>query len=159
MLNKEPLLTSEDVRQILPHRFPFLLVDRVLEFHEGPTPNSRVGRKAVALKNVTINEPFFTGHFPHKAIMPGVLIIEAMAQCGALACFRKTDPEMDVAIAFVKDAKFRKPVVPGDTLILKTEIVKDRGQMILLQCEAHVEGQKVAEAEILASVTLKVVAH
>lgn len=158
-MTKETVLTSEEIRKILPHRYPFLLVDRLIAFQEGPNPDSRFGRKATGIKNVTINEQFFAGHFPHRAIMPGVLIIEAMAQTGALACFRKTDPGMDVAIASIKDAKFRKPVVPGDTLLMTAEIKKDRGQMILLQCEAFVENQKVAEAEILASVTLKTASH
>lgn len=148
-----------EILSFMPHRYPFLLIDKVLEVHEGPTPPSRVGRKSVALKNVTINEPFFAGHFPGRPIMPGVLVVEAMAQAGCVAFRRKSDPEMDVAIATIREARFRRPVVPGDTLKLTTEITKDRGQMVVILCKAEVDGQLVAEAEILASITLKSKKH
>ncbi len=146
-------MSFEDILKILPHRYPFLLVDRVLEVRQGTGPNSRVGRKVRVIKNVTINEPYFVGHFPHNPVMPGVLQIEAIAQAGALACFRSSDPPMDVAIANVKDAKFRKPIVPGDQLEIHAEVVKDRGQMILIRGEVFVEAQLCAEAELLAFVS------
>ncbi len=143
-------MSFADILRILPHRYPFLLVDKVLECHDGDKAGSRVGRRVRAVKNVTINEPFFTGHFPDNPVMPGVLQIEAMAQAGALACFRLSDPPMDVAIANVREARFRRPVVPGDSLEIHAEVKKDRGQMVLICGQVYVEGQLVAEAEFLA---------
>ena len=135
--------------QLLPHRFPFLLVDRVEELVR-PTPGTRIGTKIRAIKNVTINEPYFPGHFPHRPVMPGVLQLEAMAQVAALACVEKGKPRLDVAIAGVDNARFRLPVVPGDTLEITAEILKDRRQIIVFRCEARVRGQIVAEAEMMA---------
>lgn len=152
---REPVMRVEDIQKILPHRYPFLLVDRVIEIKEADQENTRVGRQVTAIKNVTANEPFFNGHFPHRPVMPGVLIIEAMAQAGALGCYLPDDEEMDVAIAHIKDAKFRKPVVPGDTLKLTAVVHKDRGKMIVLLCKAFVEDQLVAQAEIMAYVIPK----
>ena len=146
------VLSVQEITKILPHRYPFLLVDRVLEKTDGPSADSRVGSKVKALKNVSIGEPFFVGHFPNKPVMPGVMILEAMAQAGALAYFSGVDKEVDVAIAAVNSAKFRKPVVPGDSLIMDVEIVKDRKSMVLIRCMASVGGEKVAEADILASI-------
>lgn len=148
--------TVFDVRSILkmlPHRYPFLLVDKVVSLEMGTDPSSRVGNKIVALKNVTINEPFFNGHFPNLPIMPGVLQIEAMAQAACLAFQRKGDPPMDYFIAAIRDAKFRKPVVPGDALMLHAEIVKDRGSILVVKTEARVDGQITAEAELMAKVS------
>ncbi len=144
-----------DVTAILPHRFPFIFIDKIIEVTEGPTPPSRVGRKAICTKNVSWNEDFFNGHFPGRPVMPGVLVIEAMAQAGCVAFSRNTDPKIDVAIASIRDARFRRPVVPGDVLRITAEIVRDRGQMLVIKCEAHVDNQLVAEAEILAAITLK----
>lgn len=144
-----------EVTSFLPHRFPFLFIDKIVEVHEGPNPPSRFGRRAVCIKNVTYNEDFFNGHFPGRPVMPGVLVIEAMAQAGCVAFHRESDPGFDVAIASVREARFRRPVIPGDTLRLTAEIIKDRGQMLVIKCEAHVDGQLVAEAEILAAITLK----
>lgn len=155
MAEQSVVMSSEQIAKILPHRFPFLLVDRVIAKEPGSDDKTRQGQKVTAIKSVTINEPFFPGHFPEKPVMPGVLLVEAMAQAGALAFYRDGDPTMDVAIAFIKDAKFRRPVIPGDQLQLKAEIAKDRGTMILLKCEAYVDGHVVAEAEILAAVNLK----
>lgn len=138
-----------EILKLLPHRFPFLLIDRVDEL-ERPAGNSRAGRKIRAVKNVTINEPFFPGHFPHRPVMPGVLQIEAMAQAAALACVEVSGPPMDVAIAGVDGARFRKPVVPGDTLEITAEVLKDRSSMLVIKCEARVRGQIVCEAELLA---------
>ena len=146
-------LDINGILEVLPHRFPFVLIDRVLEIKDSPNPPSRVGRYVVAIKNVTMNEQFFVGHFPGRPIMPGVLVIEAMAQAGCMA-FRTTDgSRIEVAIAAVREARFRRPVIPGDTLVLRAEVTKDRGQMVVIQCTAHVEKQLVAEAEILASIT------
>lgn len=139
-----------EIQKILPHRFPFLLVDKVVELHEAPDKESRVGRRIVAVKNVTVGESHFVGHFPKRPVMPGVLIIEALAQAGALAFFDPRGGEYDVAIAGINNARFRRPVVPGDTLMLYAKVTKLRGQMVVLECEAQVDGQKVAEAELLA---------
>lgn len=114
---------------------------------------SRVGRKVKALKNVSYNEPYFPGHFPGRPIMPGVLIIESMAQAGMLACWRPSDPVMDVAIARVGEFRIHRPVTPGDQLIIMAEVIKDRGHMILLELQSHVGDELVTEFELLASVT------
>jgi 3-hydroxyacyl-[acyl-carrier-protein] dehydratase len=146
----ESTLTTRELLDILPHRYPFLLIDRVLEQVDGPNKTSRVDYFAKALKNVTMNEPFFQGHFPNFPLMPGVLLVEAMAQTAALAYYRKGDDELDFMIAGVEKAKFRKPVTPGDQLELTAKILKDRRNMILAECEAKVGGVLVAEATILA---------
>ena len=141
-----------DILRILPHRFPFLLVDRVLTLDRDLKAKNRVGWKITAVKNVTFNEPYFTGHFPHRPVMPGVLQIEAMAQAGCLAVVDPDGPEMDVAIAGINEARFRRPVVPGDQLILTAEITKDRGQIMVLRCSLHVDGELASEAEMIAKV-------
>ncbi len=145
-------LEISDILKILPHRFPFVMIDRVLELSPQAT-GSRVGRKAKAIKCVSFGEPYFSGHFPHRPVMPGVLIVEAMAQAGALASWRESDPLMDVAIARIGEVRVRRPVVPGDILVLTAEVVKDRGDMILIKCTASVGDEIVTETEILASVT------
>jgi len=149
-LNLSPVMTIEDLKGILPHRYPFLLIDKVVELDK--YNGSNLGRKVKAIKNVTFNEPFFQGHFPHRAVMPGVLIVEAMAQAGAIACYNPADPPMDVSVASINKTRFRVPVVPGDTLELSAEVLKDRGKMKLLGCTARVNGKVVAETELLASV-------
>ena len=149
MERKAPVYTAQQILKHLPHRFPFLLVDRVDELVK-PTGSSRVGAKIRATKNVTINEPFFPGHFPHRPVMPGVLQIEALAQVAALACANPDGPAMDVAIAGINEARFRKPVVPGDVLILTAEVIKDRSGLLVIKCEATVDGQAVCQAEIIA---------
>jgi len=133
------------VLEILPHRYPFLLVDRILEL----TPEYVVG-----LKNVTINEPFFQGHFPGKPIMPGVLIVEAMAQAGGILAFfllaaRQRSPVYFMGMDHVR---FRKPVRPGDQLILKVKLLKQRGAVFKMSGEAFVNDQLVAEAELMATI-------
>ena len=150
---KQSGMTVEEILKILPHRYPFLLIDRVLHVDPAPPGKNWIGRKCVALKNVTFNEHFFSGHFPHKPIMPGVLIIEAIAQAAAVCGHRPHSEgmEMDVMIASITGAKFRKPVVPGDQLIINIEILKDRGSMFLFSGKASVDGQVVAEAEMLAT--------
>ncbi len=144
-----------DILRILPHRFPFLLVDRVEMLDRDLAAKNRVGWKIRAIKNVTFNEPFFSGHFPHRPVMPGVLQIEAMAQAGCLAVVDPSGPEMDVAIAGINDARFRRPVVPGDRMVLSAEITKDRGQIMVLRCQCHVDGELASEAEMIAKVFLK----
>src|SRR4051812_43644145 len=111
-------MNISEVLKILPHRYPFILIDKIIHMDPEPGPNW-AGRKIKALKNVTINEHFFAGHFPHRPIMPGVLIIEAMAQAAAVLGHRPSKPgqKMDVLIASIDKARFRKPVVPGDQLI------------------------------------------
>ncbi len=144
-----PYLDASDILQLLPHRYPFLLVDRVNELRRGQGP-SRTGTRIRAIKNVTFNEPYFPGHFPHRPVMPGVLQIEVMAQVAALACVDKDGVRMDVAIAGVDGARFRRPVIPGDTLEIEAEIVKDRGSIMLVRCVARVRGQVVCEGEMIA---------
>lgn len=142
--------TLEEIKNILPHRYPFLLVDRVISVEEGPDPKTTEGRILKAIKNVTVNEEFFNGHFPHKPIMPGVLILEAMAQAGALANHVSADPDMEFLIASITDAKFRKPVIPGDQLILSAHIIKVKGKIKKIDCKAEVDGKLVASAQVMA---------
>ena len=151
----ETVMSCREILEVLPHRFPFLLVDKVVKWEPGPDAKSRAGQKIVAIKNVTFNEPFFPGHFPGLPIMPGVLQVEAMAQAACLAYYRRGDPPMDFFIAAVNEGKFRKPVIPGDTLELNAEIVKDRGSMTVIKAWGKVNGAVVVEAEILAKVSLK----
>lgn len=137
-----------DIQQIiryLPHRYPFLLVDRILEM----TPDEVVG-----LKNVTINESFFQGHFPDSPIMPGVLIIEAMAQTGAILALSVHPELVNAPIYFMgmDKVRFRKPVRPGDQLIMKLRFLKKRGLVFKMKGEALVSGQLVAEAEVMATI-------
>ncbi|MDJ0781156.1 MAG: 3-hydroxyacyl-ACP dehydratase FabZ [Desulfosarcinaceae bacterium] len=135
----------QKVMQLLPHRYPFLLVDRILEIE----PNKRV----VGLKNVTINEPFFQGHFPRQPIMPGVLIIEAMGQAGGvLAASTLPEEEQGQLIIFMgmDKVRFRKPVVPGDQLIFELKVLKQRRKILKMYGAATVDGHIVAEAELMA---------
>lgn len=130
--------------QILPHRYPFLLVDRIIDI-DGD--NSAIG-----IKNVTINEPHFQGHFPEQPVMPGVLIVEAMAQTAGAICIRSTGEDKPSLVYFmtIDNAKFRRPVVPGDRMEIHVRKLKQRGNIWRFACEALVEGAKVAEAEISA---------
>ncbi|MFH1141042.1 MAG: 3-hydroxyacyl-ACP dehydratase FabZ [Chloroflexota bacterium] len=134
-------LEAKDIQQILPHRWPFLLVDRVVEMEEGV--------RAVGIKNVTINEPFFQGHFPGYPIMPGVLIVEALAQVGAVALLSL--PENKGKIAFfagIDGFRFRRPVVPGDSIRLEVKLTKMRGPVGKSEAKATVDGKTVAEGEL-----------
>ena len=135
-----------EIFEVLPHRYPFLLVDRIIEVEEG--------RRCVGIKNVTINEPFFQGHFPGHPIMPGVLIIEAMAQVGGMLLMANlTDPkEKVVYFMSLDDVKFRRPVVPGDQLRFELEMLKFRGATARVQGYAYVDGKLVAEAIMMARV-------
>ena len=134
-----------EILEVLPHRYPFLLVDRVLENNS---------EELTALKNVSINEPFFQGHFPFQPIMPGVLIIEALAQAGGILAFTHLPEFKSNAVYFMgmDKVRFRKPVRPGDQLILKLKILKRRGPVFKMQGNAYVDDQLVAEAELMATV-------
>ena len=149
-MEQPPHFDCVQISKLLPHRFPFLMVDRVEEVVRVSTGPGRVGWRIRATKNVTINEPFFPGHFPHRPVMPGVLQIEAMAQAAALILVDLDGPRMDVAIAGVNEARFRRPVLPGDTLEIRAELMKDRGQILVVKCTSHVRGQLVCEAELIA---------
>ena len=130
---------------MLPHRYPFLLIDRVLEYEEG--------KSLVAIKNVTYNEPFFQGHFPGLKVMPGVLLIEAVAQAGGILLYLSIpDPEKKlVFLSKIDKAKFRKPVIPGDQVRLEVEIIKMKTKFCHLKGRAFVDGDVVVEGEIMAS--------
>ena len=145
-------LNIEHILKILPHRYPFLLIDRVLTMDPIKIPMNFTGRKIHATKNVTFNEPFFTGHFPNRPLMPGVLMVEAMAQASAIMGCRAPDSKsrMEMLIVGIDNARFRQPVIPGDTLHIYSECVKDRGSIMSFHCEVMVEGKVVAEADILA---------
>jgi len=134
-----------EIQSIIPHRYPFLLIDRIVEIE----PLKRI----VAIKNVTINEPFFQGHFPGAPVLPGVIIIEAMAQAGAVLLFREVPDRTSKLLYFtsIEEAKFRKPVGPGDQLRIEVSVIKYKMGYAKLRAEARVEGQLVTEA-IIASV-------
>jgi len=135
-----------EILKIIPHRYPFLLVDRILEVEPG--------RRAVGLKQVTINEPFFQGHFPGYPIMPGVLIVEALAQVGAVAVLSLPENRDKLALfAGIDNFRFRRPVVPGDSLRLEVELVRMRGTVGKGQARALVEGQVVADGELMFALT------
>lgn len=141
-----------DIERILPHRYPLLLVDRIIELDLEPGSERIVG-----LKNVTYNEPHFTGHFPGRPVMPGVLIIEAMAQTGGMLMLNTMDePQKKLAFFMAIDkAKFRKPVIPGDQLIFEVKLIRNRGKSFQLAGQAFVDGQLVAEAELMAAIVDK----
>jgi len=140
------MMEIKEIQKFLPHRYPFLLVDRIIEIEPGV--------KAVGIKNVTINEEFFQGHFPGQPIMPGVLIIEAMAQvAGMLAFHSGATVQKSVYFMSIEKAKFRKPVLPGDQLRLEIQILQHRGNVWRFSGNALVEGKVAAEAEFTAMVT------
>lgn len=135
-------LEIEAIKEILPHRYPFLLVDRITELEPG--------KRAVGIKNVTANEPFFQGHFPERAIMPGVLLIEVMAQVGGIMILALPEHRGKLAyIASVEGAKFRRPIVPGDTLTAEVELLRIIGTMGKVKCRLRVGEEAAVEAVIM----------
>lgn len=149
--NKQPNeLNSMDIYEVmqhLPHRYPFLLIDRVLDY----TP----GEKLTAIKNVTVNEPFFPGHFPHRPVFPGVLMLEAMAQATGILAFKTTEdlPSEDSLYYFVgiDNARFKKPVEPGDQLLMEVEVIKRKRDMWKFKAQATVDGKVVCSAELMCA--------
>ncbi len=138
-------LGSEEIANIIPHRYPFALVDRILDFEEGVWA---IGRKCVSR-----DEPFFQGHFPGKPVMPGVLIIEALAQTGAVAALSMPENKGKVALfGAIKNARFKKMVVPGDVLELRCRMMRQKGPVGVAEAEAYVEGNLAAKAEITFSI-------
>ena len=140
-------MTIEEIKEYLPHRFPFLLIDRIVEFEKD--------RRIVALKSVTVNEPFFPGHFPHFHVMPGVLIVEAMAQAAAVLSLKslghKNDGKWVYYFVGIDGARFKRPVVPGDTLTLEVTAGPTRRGMAKFTAVAKVGNDVAAEAELLCA--------
>jgi len=146
----KPQMMTVDIHEILkylPHRYPFLLIDRVLELE--------LDKRILALKNVTYNEPFFTGHFPHLPVMPGVLVLEAMAQASGILSFatmgRRSDDESVFYFAGIDGARFKRPVGPGDQLKLEVDILRKSRLLWKFKGTATVDGQVVAEAELMCA--------
>ncbi len=143
------MMQIEEIKNYIPHRYPFLLVDRVLEIEKD---------RIVTIKNVTVNEEFFNGHFPGAPIMPGVLQVEAMAQSGAILIMKNSvdDPEKSLMVfTGIKNAKFRKSVVPGDQLRMEGNLVNQRRNFITMTGKATVDGQVVCELEASAAIVSK----
>ena len=135
-----------EILNTLPHRYPFVMVDRIISME--------IGNEITGLKNVTINEPFFQGHFPGRPVMPGVLILEGMAQVGGIMAFYSNPEAIGKKLLFfagIDKARFRRPVVPGDQLILKLQLVKQKRSLMMMVGKAFVEDKIVAEAELMAS--------
>ncbi len=141
------MMDINEIKSILPHRYPFLLVDRIIEI---------AGDEIVGIKNVTANEPFFEGHFPDRPIMPGVLIIEAMAQTGGILAYTIAPQYKGRSILFIgiDKVRFRRQVVPGDQLILKLKVLKQRGGLFKMKAEAFVDDQLATEAELMATIDI-----
>ena len=142
------VLDIKEIRDILPHRYPFLLVDRIVEMDS---------ERIVGVKNVTANEPFFSGHFPDFPVMPGVLIVEAMAQAAGVLVLKNIDDRESklVLLVAIENARFRKPVVPGDTLRLEMKVIKRKASVAKMAGVATVDGQVVAEAEVMCKLADK----
>ena len=139
-------INIQEILELLPHRYPFVMVDRIIEI--------KLGESAVGLKNVTINEPFFQGHFPTEPVMPGVLILEGMAQVGCVLAYMTEQEKIGKELLYfagLDKVRFRRKVVPGDQLIIETKVVKRKGKMFKLTSQAHVDNQLVAEAHLLAA--------
>lgn len=135
------MLNSNQIQEIIPHRYPFLLIDRITELEEGLS--------ATGIKNVTANEYFFQGHFPQEHVMPGVLIVEALAQVGAVTLLKKPENQGKIAyFAGIKSCKFRRKVIPGDTLTLTVEIINSRANYGIGKAIAKVDGKIVCQAEL-----------
>jgi 3-hydroxyacyl-[acyl-carrier-protein] dehydratase len=138
-----------ELMKMLPHRYPFLMVDRIVDIDGDDS--------ATGIKNVTVNEPHFQGHFPGQPVMPGVLIVEAMAQTAGAICIRNMGSETPALVYFmtIDNAKFRRPVIPGDRVEIRVRKLKQRGNIWRFACEAVVDGSKAAEAEISAMMSFK----
>ena len=140
-------MTIEEIKEYLPHRYPFLLIDRVISFEKG--------RRIVALKNVTVNEPYFPGHFPHLAVMPGVLIVEAMAQAAAVLSLKslghKNDGKWVYYFVGIDGARFKRPVTPGDQLLIEVDAGRSSHGMAKFTALAKVGEAVVAEAELICA--------
>ncbi|MCP4338450.1 MAG: 3-hydroxyacyl-ACP dehydratase FabZ [Desulfobulbaceae bacterium] len=137
-----------EILKVLPHRYPFVMVDRILDIE--------VGKQVVGLKNVTINEPFFQGHFPQRPVMPGVLILEGLAQVGGIMAYYAHPEAIGNKLLFfagIDKARFRRPVVPGDQLIFTLDLIKEKRSVMVMSAKAEVDGKLVAEAELMASFT------
>ena len=142
------ILDINEIRSILPHRYPFLLVDRILELDS---------ERVVGIKNVTNNEPFFMGHFPDFPVMPGVLIVEAMAQTAGVLVLKSIDDRASklVLLVAIENARFRRPVVPGDTLRMEMKVIKRKASVAKMAGVATVDGVVVAEAEVMCKLADK----
>ena len=142
------IIDINEIKQYIPHRYPFLLVDRIVELE--------IGKRIVGLKNVTINEPFFPGHFPHHPVMPGVLIIEAMAQTAAVLAFKTDGSVFDegstVYFASVDNVRFKRPVVPGDQLVMEAQIVRKMRNIWKFSAVARVDGELATEADFMCAI-------
>lgn len=135
-----------EILRLLPHRYPFVMVDKIISMN---LPSDIVG-----LKNVTINEPFFQGHFPERPVMPGVMMLEGMAQVGGIMAFYANPENIGTKLLFfagIDKARFRKPVVPGDQIIYKLELIKQKRSIMVMSGKAYVDDQLVAQAELMAS--------
>ncbi|HKL47429.1 MAG TPA: 3-hydroxyacyl-ACP dehydratase FabZ [Candidatus Izemoplasmatales bacterium] len=134
-------LNSNQIQEIIPHRYPFLLIDRIIELEPG--------HRAVAIKNVSANEPFFSGHFPQEHVMPGVLMVEALAQAGAVTILTMDEYKDHLAyFAGIDKCKFKKKVIPGEQLRLESKVIRRKGRLGVAECVASVNGQVVCEAII-----------
>ena len=145
---KPTVLEAVDIQKIIPHRFPFLLIDRIIELEPG--------KRAVGIKNVTINEQFFQGHFPDYPVMPGVLIIEAMAQAAGVLAFKSVPPAPDnrqqiVYLAGIDGARFKRMVIPGDQLVLEADVDRIVRDISKFRCRALLDDQLAAEALLMAA--------
>ena len=144
------MIDVREIMKIMPHRYPFLLVDRIETIKEG--------EEIVGIKNVSINEPFFVGHFPDNPIMPGVLIVEAMAQVGGILAFHSSPKEWAGSLVYfmgIDKVRFRQPVVPGDQLRLKLRTIRQKKRIFKMRGEAYVGDTMVAEAELMAAIESK----
>ena len=144
-------LNIHQIRELLPHRYPMLLVDRVLDWE--------AGKKITAIKNVTANEEFFNGHFPNHPVMPGVLIIEALAQTAAMSYASKLDKDALVYFATIDSARFKRPVEPGDQLVMEAELIRSSRGMWKFRTRGLVDGQLAVEAELMCAIRGGVVAQ
>ncbi len=145
-MNTKSQFEIQDIMKILPHRYPMILIDRITEITEG------VG--LTAIKNVTINEPYFAGHFPAQPVMPAVLILESMAQAGAFLVLNTVpDPlQKNMVFSAISDSKFRIPIIPGDQVEIKMQLVKIRLGAVKLRGDAYVDGKLVSEANLMANI-------